>query len=156
MVMGLSTQTQTLAPGLACTPQVCPSGMGRAGRGVGLWGGLVSLTRSCSHRLPQLPLLRTIRGPGPRDRHPHCPGAHQCCVSRRPGFGLGQPGSASCLCDQGLTGPQLEWECVLISARIEGAAVWDVPGGAPCTACCSVHRREVFLLGEGRPGTLGG
>lgn len=34
-------------------------------------------------RLPQLPLLRTGRGPGPRGRHPQRPGAHQHCVSKR-------------------------------------------------------------------------
>lgn len=84
MVMGPSTQTLTLAPGLACTPQVRPSGLGRAGGGAGpSSGGLdESLTELLSHRLPQLPLLRTIRGPGPRDRHPQRPGAHQRCVSK--------------------------------------------------------------------------
>lgn len=39
-----------------------------------------------SHRLPQLPLLRTICGPGSRDRHPQCPGAHQRCVSKEAGL----------------------------------------------------------------------
>ena len=31
MVMGPSTQTLTPVPGLACTPRVRPSGLGRAG-----------------------------------------------------------------------------------------------------------------------------
>lgn len=38
MVMGPSTQTQTPAPGLACTLRVCPSGLGRADGGVGSLG----------------------------------------------------------------------------------------------------------------------
>lgn len=84
---GPSTQTLTLVPGLACTPQVCLSGLGRACRGAGPGSGGLdeSDSKLLCCRLPQLPLLGTVHGPGPRGRHPQRPGAHQHCVSKEAG-----------------------------------------------------------------------
>lgn len=57
-----------------------------------IWVGMsLSDSELLPRRLPQLPLLRTIRGPGPRGRHPQRPVSHQHCVSKGAGLG-GQTG----------------------------------------------------------------
>lgn len=91
--MGPRTRTLTPVPGLACTPRV---GSVRPGGGPGRSWGPVEMSPSNSellpHRLPQLPLLRTVCGPGPRGGHPQRPGSHQHCVSKGAGLGGGQTG----------------------------------------------------------------
>lgn len=91
---GRSTRTPTPAPGLACTPQVgsVRPGVGGAGEELGVWVGMsLSDSELLPRRFPQLPLRRTVRGPGPRGRHPQRPVSHQHCVSKGAGLG-GQTG----------------------------------------------------------------
>lgn len=70
------------------------------GGGSGAWAG-PSDSKLPSCRLPQLPLLRTVCGPGPRGRHPQCPGSHQHRVSKRQEQWPHRPEPASWLCDLG-------------------------------------------------------
>lgn len=92
--MDLSTQTQTPAPRPACTPQVRHLEIGGWRR----WspGVLLAHPKLPFYRFPQLSLLGTISGSGPRGRHPQRPGSHQHCVSKETGMGL-QPGCVMCV-----------------------------------------------------------
>lgn len=73
-------------------------------------GVLLAHPKLLFYRFPQLSLLGTICGSGPRGRHPQRPGSHQHCVSKEDWHGL-----AAWLCDVdhmlGLSGPLLWLGC---------------------------------------------
>lgn len=73
-------------------------------------GVLLAHPKLLFYRFPQLSILGTICGSGPRGRHPQCPGSHQHCVSKGDWHGL-----APWLCDVdhvlGLSGSLLLLGC---------------------------------------------
>lgn len=88
------------------------------------------------HRLPQLPLLGTVYGPGPRGRHRQRPGFHQHCVSK--GAGLG--------------GIRQAWICTL--AVQPWASAWPVWASAYMGAWAHPTARVKEAMFGMRPGGL--
>lgn len=160
--MGPRTRTLTPVPGLACTPRV---GSVRPGGGPGRSWGPVEMSPSNSellpHRLPQLPLLRTVCGPGPRGGHPQRPGSHQHCVSKGAGLGGVRQAWICTLAVQPWASAWPLWASAYVgawaypTARVKGGDVWDAPRRAPQLVSLSFSWRGQ-TTGRGKPWGSGG